>query len=97
MFSVSQLTRQFTIITKPRKENYRYTAVVTLHRYTDEYLEGVTPHSMFHNGETAITSEVVGEDEAHGTTILLGELIPGARDILQSRDRWAALLNRRSE
>jgi len=93
MFSVSQLTRQFTIITKPKEENYRYTAVVTLHRYTDEYLGGVTLESMFRSGESAITSEMVGEDEAHGTTILLGELIPGAKDILQSRDRWTAQPN----
>ena len=93
MCSVAQLTRQFTIITKPADENYRYTAVVTLHRYTDDYLGSVTLDSMFESGETVITSEVVEEDEAHGTTILLGNLIPGASDILQSRDRWTALLN----
>lgn len=91
MFSVSQLTRQFTIITKPKDEDYRYTAVVTLHRYTDENLGSVTPETMFKSGETVITSERVGPDEAHGTTILLGDIIDGAKDMLQNREVWSAL------
>ncbi len=91
MFSVSQLTRQFTIITKPKYENYRYTAVVTLHRYTDDELGHATTHTKFKTGETVITTEGVDEDEAHGTTILLGSLIPRAKEMLQSKDMWRAL------
>jgi hypothetical protein len=97
MFSVSQLTRQFTIITKPREENYRYTAVVTLHRYSDEKLAEATFESTFRNGETVITAETVDEDEPAGTTILLGDLIEGARDILRTKDRWDILLSEDSK
>ncbi len=93
LFSVSQLTRQFTIITKPRDEEYRYKAVVTLHRYTDEELDDAKPGKKFRTGKTVITSEVVGKDEASGTTIVLGSLIPRVKEILQSKDTWDALLN----
>jgi len=91
LFSVSQLTRQFTIITKPKKEKYRYTAVVTLHHYTDETLGDATNETKFKTGETVITTEEVGRDESHGTTILLSSLIPRARKVLQSREMWSAL------
>jgi hypothetical protein len=91
LFSVSQLTRQFTIITKPKKEKFRYTAVVTLHRYTDDELAGATPSTKFKSGDTVVTVEAVDDDVAHGTTILLGDLIPRAKEMLQSRDMWAAL------
>ncbi len=94
LFSVSQLTRQFTIITKPKKENYRYTAVVTLHHYTDETLGHATNETKFNTGETVITTEEVDGDESHGTTILLGSLIPRARKVLQSREMWSALRNK---
>ena len=93
LFSVSQLTRQFTIITKPKNENYRYTAVVTLHRYTDDELLHATTETKFTTGKTVITTEKVGNEEGHGTTILLGSLIPRAKSILQSRDMWTALRN----
>ncbi len=89
LFSVSQLTRQFTIITKPKKEKYRYTAVVTLHHYTDETLGDATNETKFNTGETVITTEEVDGDESHGTTILLGSLIPRARKVLQSREMWS--------
>jgi hypothetical protein len=93
LFSVSQLTRQFTIITKPKSEKYRYKAVVTLHRYTDEELQDATPGKRFTTGKTVITPEVAGEDEASGTTIVLGNLIPRVKEILQSKDIWDALLH----
>ena len=91
LFSVSQLTRQFTIITKPKKEKYRYTAVVTLHHYTDETLGDATNETKFNVGKTVITAEEVDGSESHGTTILLGSLIPRARKVLQSREMWSAL------
>jgi hypothetical protein len=93
LFSVAQLTRQFTIITKPKDEKFRYTAVVTLHRYTDEELKGTNNDSKFRAGETTITSEAVPANEGHGTTIVLGDLIPRARRVLQSDEMWSALNN----
>jgi hypothetical protein len=93
LFSVSQLTRQFTIITKPKNEDFRYTAIVTLHRYTDEDLDEKTSDSKYIAGSTDITTEEVGADEPHGTTISLGDLIPRARSVLQSREMWSGLLN----
>jgi hypothetical protein len=93
LFSVAQLTRQFTIITKPKSENYRYTAVVTLHRYTDDELGGKTNEAKYRTGETAITSEEVSRNHKHGTTIVLGDLIPRARRLLQSEEVWFALHN----
>ncbi len=93
LFSVSQLTRQFTIITKPKDEDFRYKATVTLHRYTDEELGDAKPGKKFITGTTVITSEVAEKDEASGTTIVLGALIPRVKEILQSKDIWDALLN----
>jgi hypothetical protein len=91
VFSVSQLTRQFTIITKPKKEKFRYTAVVTLHRYTDDELADARPSTTFKSGDTVVRVEAVDDDVGHGTTILLGELMQRAKEMLQSRDMWAAL------
>lgn len=93
LFSVSQLTRQFTIITKPNDENYRYKAAVTLHHYTDDDLKSAAPGKRFTSGKTIITSEKVSKNEKSGTTILLTSIIPRAREILQSKSTWDALLH----
>src|SRR5262249_16170236 len=93
LFSVSQLTRQFTIITKPKGEKYRYRAAVTLHHYTDDDLRTATPGKRFTSGKTAITSEVADKDDESGTTILLTSVISRAREILQSKATWDAILH----
>jgi hypothetical protein len=93
LFSVSQLTRQFTIITKPKDEKYRYRAAVTLHHYTDDDLRPATPGKRFTSGKTAITSEVADKDDESGTTILLTSILPRAREILQSKAAWDAILH----
>lgn len=91
LFSVSQLTRQFTIITKPKTENFRYTAVVTLRRYSDDGLEDTDNDSTYLSGNTAIRVDAVKADEPHGTTILLGSLMPRSKRVLQSQEMWNQL------
>ncbi|MFN0050847.1 MAG: ATP-binding protein [Planctomycetales bacterium] len=93
LFSVSQLTRQFTIITKPKDEKFRYRADVTLHHYTDDVLRTVSPGKRFTSGKTVISSELADRDYESGTTILLTSIIPRAREILQSKAIWDAFLH----
>ncbi len=94
LFSVAQLTRQFTIVTKMADTNYQLLAHVTLNR-PDEAAElskvGGQGKHVFRAGEARIWAEKTADKKGQGTTIHLMTLLPRVVHILQSRDVWAAI------
>lgn len=91
LFSVSQLSRRFRIITKVAGENYRLIAEVHLRAYSEDADDATEADDSFHNGEVVITREHTDDKDAHGTDIVLDDIKPRVRDLLRDADRWRAL------
>ncbi len=94
LFSVAQLTRQFTVITKTAGTNYQLLAHVTLNRFDETAeLAKIDPEGehTFQAGEARIWAEKTPDRSGHGTAIHLTNLLPRVVHILQSRDVWAAI------
>lgn len=89
LFSVSQLTQRFQIITKVAGDDYRTIASVVMKTYTEDDLKTVESGNKFESGKVIIWSEHAGDIDSHGTTIILNDLKPQARDTLRSKDTWA--------
>lgn len=97
LFSVSQLTRSFQIITKMQGDDFRTVATIILRQYADE--EDVTEEGGKHkyeSGKVNIWREKAADINSHGTTIVLTNIRPQARDTLQSREIWS-LIEREAE
>jgi len=92
LFSVSQLTHSFQIITKVRGDKFRTIATVALRQYSDD-LAANPPDSddKFESGKVNIWRERAADVDAHGTTVVLTAIRPQARDTLRSRDIWSAV------
>jgi hypothetical protein len=91
MFSVSQLTQHFQVITKRRGDTYRTSAVIVMKTHTEEMLASASDGDVFETGTVTITSESAADVETQGTEIILMELTPQARDLLQGLERWKVL------
>lgn len=91
MFSVSQLTQHFQVITKRRGDDYRTSAVIVMKTHTEEMLASASESDVFETGTVTITSERAADVDAQGTEIILMELTPQARELLQGLDRWKLL------
>nr|WP_298099394.1 ATP-binding protein [uncultured Shinella sp.] len=91
LFSVSQLTKHFQVITKRRGDAFRTSAVVVMKTHTEEMLAAASEGDIFETGTVAITSEPATDVETQGTEIILMELTSQARELLQSLDRWSEL------
>lgn len=93
LFSVSQLTHTFQIITKVRGDDHRTIATVALRQYADEELalgqDG--EKRKFESGKVNIWREKASDIDTHGTTIVLTSIRPQARDTLRSREIWNAI------
>lgn len=91
LFAVAQLTQHFQIVTKARGERVRSWATVILRTHR-EGRPGQPPEAQFEAGRVRLRSEAVPETEydAHGTTIVLHELRPEIRRLLQSVNMWQA-------
>lgn len=90
LFSVSQLTQHFQIITKTKGSSYRLFADVVLKTYSEDDA-ALTTGKKFETGTVKITSVPAEDIESHGTEIILLEVRPRARDILRSKQRWEQL------
>jgi hypothetical protein len=90
IFSVAQLTYNFQIITKTKNDNFRTIAVVNLRQYSDEYLNQDNSED-YESGKVSIWREKALDLETHGTTIILNNIKPQARDTLQSKEIWTAV------
>lgn len=86
LFSVAQLTQHFQIITKSAGERIRTSTTIKLETHDEEHND----EHEYVAGDVKVVSEPVEESdiETHGTSIILYELRPEIRRILQSEERW---------
>ena len=91
LFSVSQLTQRFHIITKTSGDPFRTIALVVLRQYSDESASTRGEEGEYEAGLVTIWREPATDTDSHGTTIILTDIRPQTRDTLQSRDLWAAI------
>ena len=92
LFSVSQLTHTFQIITKVKGDSHRTIATVALRQYADEDNQpSVDGAKKFEAGKVNIWREKASDTDSHGTTIVLTSIRPQARDTLRSREIWSAI------
>jgi len=95
LFSVSQLSRQFRIITKVKGNDFRLEAHVLLNTFSEDQDEtDESGAEEFVSGEVAIHRIGTEDLEAHGTDIILDEIKPRVREILRNADRWTAIADR---
>jgi hypothetical protein len=95
LFSVSQLTHSFQIITKTAGDSFRTIATVALRQYSDDEVAGSQDgETKFESGKVNIWREKAADLESHGTTIVLTSIRPQARDTLRSREIWSAIEQR---
>ena len=91
LFSVSQLTQRFQIITKTAADRFRTVAVVVLRQYSDEGTPTRDEQGQQESGLVTIWREPASDVDSHGTTINLTDIRPQTRETLQSRDLWATI------
>lgn len=96
LFSISQLSRRFQIITKVKGEPYRLLAEIKLRAYSDDGGNQVEAEESddYISGDVFIRREHTGDLDAHGTDIILDDVKPLVRDILRSAERWQAVTER---
>lgn len=87
MFSVSQLTRSFQIITKRQGDRFRTVVTVKL----DQFSEMERGEDDYHSGEYVAWLEETEEEQAHGTTVILNSIRTQTRDMLTDKQFWEAL------
>lgn len=96
LFSISQISRRFQIITKMKDEPYRLIAEIKLRAYTDGQEDKAEETDDYLSGEVLIRREHSDDVGAHGTDIILDDVKPRVRDILRSADRWQAVAERQA-
>lgn len=96
LFSISQLSRRFQIITKVKGEPYRLLAEIKLRTYSEEEDNQAEAEDSddFISGDVLIRREHSDDIDAHGTDIILDDVKPPVRDILRSADRWQGVEDR---
>lgn len=97
LFSVSQLTHSFQVITKVKGDNFRTVATVALRQYADEGFSRSNGDIEFESGKVSIWREKATDTDTHGTRIDLTNIRPQARDTLRSREIWAAIEQNESQ
>jgi len=95
LFSVSQLSQHFRIITKVKGNDFRLEAHVLLNTFSEDQNDlDDSEVEEFVSGEVAIHRIGTDDLEAHGTDIILDDIKPRVREILRSADRWTAIAER---
>ncbi len=90
LFSVSQLTYRFQIITKTEGEAFRTIATIALRHYSDEDVAKNKNHE-YESGKVKIWREKADDIDSHGTTLILDGIRPQTRDTLRSKNVWSAI------
>jgi hypothetical protein len=94
LFSVSQLTQQFRIITKVAGSKERTIADVVLFRYAERRgRKSAKGDEVETTGEVQITKIAADDVDAHGTDVIIDKLLPRTRAEFQSRDMWELIRN----
>jgi hypothetical protein len=92
LFSVSQLTHSFQVITKVKGDKFRTVATIILKQYADDQVEEHTQgKKRFESGKVNIWRENAMDTESHGTTIVLTSIRRQAQDTLRNNDIWAVV------
>src|SRR5436305_4043960 len=92
LFSVSQLTHSFQIITKIKGDSFRTIATVALRQYADDEVARTEEgESQFESGKVNIWREKAIDLDSHGTTIVLTSIRHQARDTLRSYEIWSVI------
>lgn len=87
LFAVSQLTKEFQIITKTSGTKYRTIADVVLATHSEEEVKSGRKPS-FRTGTVKIWRVSASERNAHGTQVVLRNLLPKVKQELSSREIW---------
>lgn len=89
LFSVAQLTRDFSIITKTRGTDYYLVADIILHNFSEEQIQEIEKRGeSFQTGEVTVYTRKAEDSQSHGTDIILRNLKKSAIDELRSIDIW---------
>lgn len=98
LFSVSQLTHTFQIITKVKGDDHRTVATVALKQYSDDEIpEEDSGDGKFESGKVNIWREKASDYNSHGTTIVLTHIRQQARDTLRSSEIWSAIEHNKAQ
>ncbi len=93
LFAVSQLTKEFQIITKTSDSDHRTVADVKLGIHSEEDLgnikDGPGKKKIFKTGTVKIWRVPASDTKAHGTEVILRNLLPRVCEELSSRGIWA--------
>lgn len=93
LFSVAQLTRDFSIITKQRGTDYYIIADIVLHNFSEEQIQEIEKRGeSFQTGEVNVYTRKAEDKNSHGTDIILRNLKKSAIDELRSVDVWQQAL-----
>ncbi|MGW1798926.1 ATP-binding protein [Streptomyces sp. NPDC001984] len=91
IFSVSQLTHSFQIITKTANDPHRTVVLVNLRQFADGPAE--SDGGEFQAGRYRVWREPTDDVDTHGTTIVLTAIRPQTRDSLRSEQLWGSIDN----
>lgn len=89
IYSVARLTRRFTIETKEKNSNHRFIIDIDLSGLDQEHPKDEAV-DRYVAGYARVERKRVhpAEVQKHGTRIILHDILPEARRLLQSEDRW---------
>jgi hypothetical protein len=91
LFSVSQLTQSFQIITKRKGDAFRSIANVTLKQFSDQILKDENDNTEYESGTYKIWTENASDLDSHGTTIILHKIRNQTKETLSSSNIWASI------
>ncbi len=98
LFSVSQLTQSFQVITKKSGDNFRTIANVTLKQFTDQANDiNDQSNNSYESGTYKIWTESAEDTSTHGTTIVLNKIRPQTKETLSSLNIWEGLATSKSD
>jgi len=93
LFAVSQLTKEFQLITKTSGSSHRTIADVVLATHSEEDLDRPKDKSKkkrpFRTGTVKIWRVPASDKSAHGTEVILRNLLPRVWEELSSRGIWS--------
>ncbi len=91
LFSVSQLTNRFHLVTKIQGDDSLTVASVVLRQYSDHDPAETDDEGKYEAGLVKVWREPASDPNAHGTTITLTDIRPQTRNTLRSHAVWAAV------
>lgn len=88
LFSVSQLTQSFQIVTKVKGDKYSTVATVVMKQYTENEPKEKRVDDVYEAGRVKIWREPSSFPDSHGTAITLTGIRPAVRKVLKSASMW---------